>query len=365
MDLAARLRTNENWLLARILERAAASRPEPYLVALESVWQMSFQGLTAAFGAALEAGSLVPAARMDGTLACPVSAFGGRVAKRHREQGIRLDMTLDLLDVYRPACLDLLRERLPVSDERERGFQTLETFFDRLQAALCRAWALEAEAGGIADLEARNFELVTERDRYVSIFESIPVPILLLEPDRSIRNLNHAAAQLVFGDTTPGSWYYRPGGRPEATALTGLFQDFFLDLERFLGSGEPRGGAEWRTAGPGPVRCFRAVFSRMLDLPSTFAGILVVLDDLTAAREAQAERERLIDNLTRALEEVRRLSGMLPICAWCKKVRNDQGYWDQIETYIASHSEVVFSHGICPDCATRELIPPDRPPKSG
>ena len=59
------------------------------------------------------------------------------------------------------------------------------------------------------------------------------------------------------------------------------------------------------------------------------------------------------ENLQNALNEIRTLSGMLPICAHCKKIRNDKGYWQQVETYILEHSEAEFSHGICPDCADR------------
>ena len=60
--------------------------------------------------------------------------------------------------------------------------------------------------------------------------------------------------------------------------------------------------------------------------------------------------------LERALIDIKQLSGMLPICSSCKKIRNDDGYWQQIETYILDHSEVEFSHGICPDCA-KKLYP--------
>ncbi len=59
------------------------------------------------------------------------------------------------------------------------------------------------------------------------------------------------------------------------------------------------------------------------------------------------------DKLEIALAEVKRLSGLLPICSSCKKIRNDEGYWQQIELYIRDHSEADFSHGICPDCARR------------
>ncbi|MEW6107858.1 MAG: GAF domain-containing protein [Nitrospirota bacterium] len=64
----------------------------------------------------------------------------------------------------------------------------------------------------------------------------------------------------------------------------------------------------------------------------------------------QKERERLISELRDSLAKVRTLSGLLPICSSCKKVRDDRGYWSQIESYVSEHSEAEFSHGICPDC---------------
>jgi hypothetical protein len=77
---------------------------------------------------------------------------------------------------------------------------------------------------------------------------------------------------------------------------------------------------------------------------------------LTERSRAQEERERLIVELQGALAEVRTLSGLLPICASCKKIRDDQGYWNRIEDYVSSHSKATFSHGICPECA-KKLYP--------
>jgi len=62
------------------------------------------------------------------------------------------------------------------------------------------------------------------------------------------------------------------------------------------------------------------------------------------------------EQLRQSKEEVKRLSGLLPICASCKKIRNDEGYWQEIEAYLHSHSDTRFSHGICPDCA-KKLYP--------
>jgi hypothetical protein len=72
--------------------------------------------------------------------------------------------------------------------------------------------------------------------------------------------------------------------------------------------------------------------------------------DITERKLMEEERERLVLQLQEALAKVRTLSGLLPICAYCKKIRNDEGYWEQIEAYIHEHSEAQFTHGVCPDC---------------
>jgi PAS domain S-box-containing protein len=78
--------------------------------------------------------------------------------------------------------------------------------------------------------------------------------------------------------------------------------------------------------------------------------------DVTKRTQAEAEREKLIHELQHALERVKTLRGLIPICASCKKIRDDKGYWHQVEEYIREHSDAEFSHGICKDCA-RALYP--------
>lgn len=70
-------------------------------------------------------------------------------------------------------------------------------------------------------------------------------------------------------------------------------------------------------------------------------------------KEAEKAQEKLISKLQNALSRIKALSGLLPICSACKKIRNDAGYWEQIEIYIRDHSEADFSHGICPECIER------------
>ena len=82
-------------------------------------------------------------------------------------------------------------------------------------------------------------------------------------------------------------------------------------------------------------------------------GLVGVGRDITERKKAEIEREKLISQLQDALADVKLLSGLVPICASCKKIRDDQGYWTQIESYIQDRSDAKFSHSICPDCAQK------------
>ena len=73
--------------------------------------------------------------------------------------------------------------------------------------------------------------------------------------------------------------------------------------------------------------------------------------NLDKRETAEQEQSRLIAELRDALAQVKKLSGLLPICSHCKKIRDDKGYWNRIDCYIQEHSEAVLSHGICDDCA--------------
>jgi len=84
--------------------------------------------------------------------------------------------------------------------------------------------------------------------------------------------------------------------------------------------------------------------------PIGFRGIA---HDITDRKLAENEQEKLIKELRDALAEVKKLSGLLPICSHCKKIRDDKGYWNRIESYLREHSSAEFSHSVCPECAKK------------
>ncbi|NTW48875.1 MAG: PAS domain S-box protein [Chlorobiales bacterium] len=80
---------------------------------------------------------------------------------------------------------------------------------------------------------------------------------------------------------------------------------------------------------------------------------LTVMIDITDRKRAEAEREKTIQELQSALEQIKTLRGIVPICSHCKKIRDDKGYWEKVEAYVSRHTEVRFSHDICPECVKK------------
>lgn len=103
------------------------------------------------------------------------------------------------------------------------------------------------------------------------------------------------------------------------------------------------------------IRYIEARISGIYDKLGKLVGYANFSKDVTERRRAEEERDRLISELKDALSKVETLSGLLPICSYCKKIRDDRGYWNQIETYIRKRSQADFTHSICPECERKAV----------
>lgn len=81
--------------------------------------------------------------------------------------------------------------------------------------------------------------------------------------------------------------------------------------------------------------------------------LLAIIRDVTERKQSELQREKLISELQKALDEIKTLKGIVPICSTCKKIRDDKGFWNSLESYIQQHSDASFSHGICPECSDK------------
>jgi len=103
----------------------------------------------------------------------------------------------------------------------------------------------------------------------------------------------------------------------------------------------------------GEIRWIRARAFPVMDADGTIYRIAGIAADITQEKNNELEKEKLLKELQIALEQVKTLSGFLPICSSCKKIRDDKGYWAEIESYIQEHSEAEFTHSLCPECTIK------------
>jgi sigma-B regulation protein RsbU (phosphoserine phosphatase) len=129
-------------------------------------------------------------------------------------------------------------------------------------------------------------------------------------------------------------------------------RDELLDSLSSIRRGETVGRVETeRLHKDGRIVPVSITISPIKDSQGAVIGASTIARDLRRQKQAELESRQLHDRLFAVTDQVRKLGGMLPICASCKRIRDDEGYWQQVETYISRHSEVVFSHGLCPKCA--------------
>jgi len=180
------------------------------------------------------------------------------------------------------------------------------------------------------------------------------VPAYLWSADHDLRLMwSRPSARVVFGlhiEPSLGTTVYQLFG--------GNLDHPSIQAHRAALEGEARNFEVWVEV-RGEQRLLRAHVEPLRDGSQAIRGVVGVALDLTERVRAEADRERLIEELQQALERVKVLSGLIPICAHCKAVRDDKGYWQQVDAFMREHSGAKLSHAICPDCA-QKLMPMTR-----
>jgi PAS domain S-box-containing protein len=183
------------------------------------------------------------------------------------------------------------------------------------------------------------------RGHLAAIVESSDDAIVSRTLDGTVLSWNRGAER-IFGYTAEEII-----GRP----ITMLVPPHLLDEEAHILERLQRGAhldhfETVRVRKDGKLLDISLTISPITDTEGRILGISKIARDVSQRRQAEEERDRLLLRLLDALDQIKTLRGMLPICAACRKIRNETGSWDQIEVYIQQYTEVKFTHGLCPDC---------------
>jgi len=288
--------THEQWLMERILYYAQRQHYTLYTSTLLEAWRASIVGISDALSKALET-SLIPLElhpdedfRND-----PVTAFGILQAQNHRTRGVTLEMFLGLMKYYRQSYQDLMARKVRRAETREGYRLYIDRFFDRIELGFCGEWATHSEVEKLAELQASNRRMTNEKNRYLTIFESLFNPVLLLDAAGQVVNLNHRAKELFAAVSTPGSGYYSPLAAVNLSWLDELFA-------AVSDGGNLKQELEFQTSAGG--RLFEVNMKKMLDISGKFNGMVVILRDITELRKAEKQQKKLFDELQRSNHEL-------------------------------------------------------------
>ena len=257
-------------------------------------------------------------------------------------------------------------------DEYELIRKDGQTFFIEMSASLIRDAAgkpigFRGTTRDITEKKKTQDKLKESEAKYRSLTENMNDVVWTTDMNLVITYMSPSVKKAL--DYVPEELIGRSPGdvmTPASLAQTLATLDGELKLDQ-QGKMDPGRSVEFETVyyhKNGSKIWFSNVASFIRNDKGEITGIHGVSRNITEWKHAAAEREKLIADLQTALSEVKTLSGLLPICSHCKKVRDDKGYWNQIENYLLEHSGAFVSHGICPECAVKyypDIFPGKKP----
>ena len=303
--LATHLRDNEHRLMERILHYAREQGFTEYTSTLVEAWRVSIQGMSNAIIEALSRyGDTLPQFAPDMDYGQdPVAEFGIREARLHRQRGISFQMFLGLYKYYRYSYADMVREMPVDSATREHFERFVERIFDLIEIAFCSEWAGLESDSVFLELQTANRRMTNEKNKYLTLFESLNIPVFLVDNSGRIDNVNHPAANMLGIDLPPGGVYYsdrKSGGNfPLGRLLAEVLPWISSDLQGFLSDDVESHQFEKRMHPEERPFDYAVTMARMLDISGKFQGAVVTVEDVTErkAMEYQLAQTRKLESM--------------------------------------------------------------------
>jgi|GEM_PF-1349713 len=290
--------TSEEWLVERILTRVHECGFSPNAPTLTRARQLAVAGITSALLETLEGDELPLEIRADDIKANDLAvAFAVRKARTHRSRGVPLGMFIALLKLYRQSYLDLVEMGGFGAEDAFLWRSLVERFFDRIEVALCTEWGSLTDHDRLRELQDENRALTNEKNKFLTIFESLKEPVILLDNHNRIGMLNHAATELFCGPCVPGAGYY--GSLHVGEEVPWLGEVTGRSAVLFEGEGVFE---KELTTSHGSF-LFLVKMQRMLDVSGKFCGTVIMLNDITDQKNAEAELVHHREHLEKLVRE--------------------------------------------------------------
>ncbi len=273
MDLVSR---NEDWLLRRVVEYAKIHEYTRYTSTLIDAWRISINSLNSAITTVIETNDPIGQISLDTRFnETAIDKFSIQEVHKHRARGITLGMFLGLVKYYKRSYFDLVRDQ-DLDPESEAEFLSfLERFFDRFEVGYSVEWNSLNSNEAADELRSQNRALTNEKNKYLTVFESLYDPVILLEGNHKIVNINQAAAELFEEYNLPAHRYYDQ--QPVEHAFPWLAQEIAV----FAQSHEQELVVVKSMQTAHGDRYFQVKMKRMQDVSEKYRGTVIILNDLT------------------------------------------------------------------------------------
>jgi PAS domain S-box-containing protein len=292
---------SEDWLMDRILTYARQHHYTQYTSTLAEAWRLSISELSRAIMEACDRYEGPPELDPDEDYSKdPIAAFGVLEARRHRTRGITLSMFLGLLKYYRQCYLDRIRDTGWDEAQILRCGLFVDRCFDRIEIGFVTEWLNASGDERLTELQSANRRMTNEKNKYLTIFESLHEPAILLDEELRITNINHAGLEYFRGASTPGALYYQV---PDVEESLSWLPDALAQSE---GYGLDDNGVEMSIPTKAGLKTFHVKVHPMLDVSDKFRGTVVLLDDITDRKEAERKLAAYAEEVytkNRSLEE--------------------------------------------------------------
>jgi len=288
------IKDNQSFLLKRTLNYAKIYGYVKYTSTLEEAWVISISGLSDALINAVLTDPEIPEIEVDHDFSGnPISSFGVIEAQKHRQRGVTLEMFLGLMKYYRQAYLDLIMESIEEKERQHVYLLWVNRYFDQNEIAFCSEWADQSKDTLLSELQSTNRSLTNEKNKYVTIFESIPTPAIILDTENRCLNMNYAAQQMLKESTqSPGSVYYST--LPKQPKINEVLPWIYNELLDFCKGDTLELLVEKEfDISPQRKRGLTVKFHRMLDVSDKFEGTVILFDDITERKKIEEQLRHL------------------------------------------------------------------------
>ena len=268
--------SHEDWLLRRVVQYAKIHEYTRYTSTLIEAWRISIQSLNVALFSAVESGDADEKISLDTQFnETVIDKFSIAEVHKHRSRGVTLGMFLGLVKYYRRSYFDLIREQNFSLHEERVYLEFLERFFDRFEIGYSVEWNSLNASQAADELREQNRTLTNEKNKYLTIFESLYDPVILLDHSNNIENINQAAAELFQEYDLPAHRYY------DQQPADQIFPLMAVEISGFSQSVEQELVVVKSLQIAQGERHFQVKMKRMLDVSEKYRGTVLILNDLT------------------------------------------------------------------------------------